>query len=162
MGTVTERHGEGYAVDVGGPFPAALPALAFEGATRRNRPALSPGDAVYARVAEAGRDVDPVLACTDADGRAGGYGPLAGGLMLATTITHARSLLSSPRPPILDALAGAGLAFELAVGAHGRVWVGGGRVDAVAAVARALAASEFADEAEAARLAAAAVSSLID
>lgn len=40
IGAILEKHRENYVVDIGGPFNAALPVLAFEGATRRNRPNL--------------------------------------------------------------------------------------------------------------------------
>lgn len=40
IGTIHKKHGENYVVDIGAPFTAALPVLAFEGATRRNRPNL--------------------------------------------------------------------------------------------------------------------------
>lgn len=40
IGIITEKFGENVAVDIGGPFTATLPVLAFEGATRRNRPNL--------------------------------------------------------------------------------------------------------------------------
>ena len=43
IGVVTEKYGENFAVDIGGPFTASLPVLAFEGATRRNRPNLQVG-----------------------------------------------------------------------------------------------------------------------
>lgn len=69
VGTVVERHTDAYNVDLGGPFTAVLPALAFEGVTRRNRPNLAPGDLVYARVTGASRDADPEIACTDAAGK---------------------------------------------------------------------------------------------
>ena len=45
-----------------------LPQLSFEGATKRNRPNLKSGDVVYARVAAASRDMDPILTCVDAAG----------------------------------------------------------------------------------------------
>ena len=69
VGAVVERHSDAYNVDLGGPFTAVLPALAFEGATRRNRPNLAQGDLVYARVTAASRDADPEIACTDAAGK---------------------------------------------------------------------------------------------
>jgi exosome complex component RRP40 len=144
VGRVTDRHGEGWAVDVSAPFPAALPALAFEGATRRNRPDLAPGDLVYARVVSAGRPGEEgELACTDVAGRAAGFGPLRGGTLVRTTTAHARRLLSDGGDPVLAALAGAGLAFEAAVGLNGRVWVGGPDRAAVAAAAAALGRGEF-------------------
>ena len=67
---MTERHADSYTVELGAPFTGTLPALGFEGATRRNRPTLAPGDLVYARVAAASRDAGPELACTDASGKA--------------------------------------------------------------------------------------------
>lgn len=38
IGLVVERFSEGYKVDLRAPTPASLNALAFEGATKRNRP----------------------------------------------------------------------------------------------------------------------------
>ena len=38
IGLVCEKHSESYKVDIGGPELATLPALAFEGATKRNKP----------------------------------------------------------------------------------------------------------------------------
>ena len=69
VGRVLERHSENFAVDIGGPFPAVLNVLAFEGATRRNRPKLVEGDLVYARVVLAHRDVDTELSCVDVSGK---------------------------------------------------------------------------------------------
>lgn len=40
VGTIVARHGEGYRVDIGGAHMASLDALAFENATKRNRPNL--------------------------------------------------------------------------------------------------------------------------
>lgn len=40
IGIITQRHSELYMVDICGPCPAFLPALAFEGVARRNRPNL--------------------------------------------------------------------------------------------------------------------------
>jgi len=68
VGTVAERHADSYTVELGAPFPGTLPALGFEGATRRNRPTLAPGDLVYARVAAASRDAGHVRAQSVSDG----------------------------------------------------------------------------------------------
>jgi hypothetical protein len=40
IGVVVDKHTEGYKLDIRSHFPAVLPALAFEGATKRNRPHL--------------------------------------------------------------------------------------------------------------------------
>jgi len=143
IGIIIDRHGEGWGVDVGAPFPLALPALSFEGATRRNRPDLRAGDLVFGRVSSTGRPGEEGgLVCTDAAGRAAGYGPLRGGTLVRTTTAHARRLLGG-EDALLAALGAAGLAFEAAVGLNGRVWVGGGDAAAVAAAASALGRGEF-------------------
>ena len=69
VGIITARFGESWTVNINGPFPASLPALAFEGVTRRNRPQLQPGDVVYARVAAAPRDADTNIMCVLASGK---------------------------------------------------------------------------------------------
>ena len=68
IGLITERYGDSWSVDIRGPFPAKLDALAFEGVSRRSRPNLQPGDLVYARVTAAARDADPEIACMDDGG----------------------------------------------------------------------------------------------
>lgn len=40
VGVIVDRHAEGWKVDIGAAQLASLPALAFEGATKRNRPPL--------------------------------------------------------------------------------------------------------------------------
>ena len=123
VGVVTAATAEQFLVDVGGPFPAALPALAFAGATKRNRPNLRAGDVVYARVAATPRDLDPVLTCVDeATGKAQGFGPLRGGTVVRCGSGLARRLLAWPPAPVLAAL-GEKIAFETAVGVNGRVWI---------------------------------------
>jgi len=57
VGTVVEAHAESYRVDIGTSQPALLPALAFEGATKRNKPNLPLGALVYARVVVCNKDV---------------------------------------------------------------------------------------------------------
>ena len=123
VGVVTAATAEQFLVDLGGPFPAALPALAFAGATKRNRPNLRAGDVVYARVAATPRDLDPVLTCVDeATGKAQGFGPLRGGTVVRCGSGLARRLLAWPPAPVLAAL-GEKIAFETAVGVNGRVWI---------------------------------------
>ena len=144
VGAVLDKAGaEHYSVDVGAPLPALLPQLAFEGATRRNRPTPSPGDLVYARVVSAPRDSDAVLACTDAAGLAAGFGPLAGGAVARVTPAFARALLRQrPPAPVLVALGKCAGAFEVAVGANGRVWVAAPTMPGLQSVVRVLEAAE--------------------
>lgn len=109
-------------VDIAGPSNALLPQLSFEGATRRNRPNLQIGDLVYARVVQATKDMDPVLSCVDASGKASGFGQLKGGTYTTCMSSYARILLGQPPAPVLQALSEA-VQFEIAVGLNGRVWV---------------------------------------
>jgi len=136
VGAIVQQHADQFSVDIGGPHPAVLPALAFEGATRRNRPNLRAGSLVFARVVAADRDTEPELSCVDEDGRSGdaGFGELKGeghGYVLQVPTSSARALLS------LDAGAADGggdlgrrlralgeeTPFEMVVGANGRVWL---------------------------------------
>ena len=50
IGVVASRHAENYKVDVGTSSLVQLDALAFDGASKRNKPNLQVGDVVYARV----------------------------------------------------------------------------------------------------------------
>ena len=117
-----DKHSESFTLDIGAPFPATLSSLAFENATRRNRPNLKLGDVVYARVSVAHPDLDPEVVCTDSTGRASGFGQLKEGLLSACSTGLSRRLLSRPPCAILAAL-GQQLQFEVAVGMNGRLWV---------------------------------------
>ncbi|KAI7838848.1 hypothetical protein COHA_007462 [Chlorella ohadii] len=142
VGRIIDKHSENYGVDIGAPFRALLPVLAFEGATKRNRPQLQVGDLVYARVESAHRDLEPVLSCMDAAGKASGFAHLKGGMVFEVSTTHARSLLSRPPAAVLSAL-GRSLQFEMAVGQNGRVWVDAPSAATVVLVANTVQSSEF-------------------
>ncbi|GJP81995.1 hypothetical protein CLOP_g12119 [Closterium sp. NIES-67] len=143
IGVVIDKHMENLDVDIKGPGLSILPALAFEGATRRNRPNLQIGQAVYARVVKTHRDADPELSCVDASGKAAEFGPLVGGHLFDCSTGLARLLLATPTAPVLKALDAAGLAFEIAVGLNGRVWVKGESIRSTILVANAAQNAEF-------------------
>ena len=63
VGLFVNKHAEEYRVDVGGAAAATLPCLAFDGASKRNRPNLAVGMLVYARVRVASKHMDPELSC---------------------------------------------------------------------------------------------------
>lgn len=50
IGVIKNKIGENFLVDLNAPLDGTLPGLDFDGATKRNRPNLSNGDFVYARV----------------------------------------------------------------------------------------------------------------
>jgi len=114
--------GEGFRVDIGSAHPASLDGLAFEGATKRNKPNLKVGCLVYARVSLAHKDMEPELECFDAQTRKSeGFGELKGGFVVRCSLKMCRDLLD-PEHFLLPLLGGR-FPFESAVGLNGRVWV---------------------------------------
>lgn len=92
IGVVVGKNGaEGFRVDIGGPHNANLDALAFEGATKRNRPNLKVGSLLYARVSLSHKDMEPELECFDAQTRKSeGYGELKGGFVISCSLKTCR------------------------------------------------------------------------
>lgn len=91
LGTVITRTAEFYRVDIGTVQPAMLSVLAFEGATRKNRPVLQVGALVYARISAADRDLEPELACTNAEGkREEVFGEIKEGAVLRIPCSYAQ------------------------------------------------------------------------
>ncbi|ORY48124.1 hypothetical protein BCR33DRAFT_753297 [Rhizoclosmatium globosum] len=141
IGIVTAKHVEGFRVDIGGAHPATLGALAFEGATKRNKPNLEIGALVFARVCLANKDMDPELDCVNpSNGKADGFGEVKGGFMFKCSLGLCRSLLD-PKNPFLQHL-GAICPFEMAVGMNGRVWVDAGTPKQIIVLVKALLGSE--------------------
>jgi exosome complex component RRP40 len=134
------QNAEEFRVDIHGSCLGILPLLAFESATKRNRPNLSPGDLVLARVTDASIDLEPELSCMDAQGKSAGYGPLRGGFVFDTDSVHSRRLRSQPPPPEIQHLQhlSAALKWEMTVGANGRIWVSSEHPQKTAAIARIL------------------------
>jgi exosome complex component RRP40 len=100
---------------------ATLPQMAFEGATKKTRPQLQPGDVVYARVAAASRHTDAELACVGvASGRAEGLGPLVGGMVVDVGLGFARRLLMAPASSSSSAAGSAGSALQGSTGKSGK------------------------------------------
>eukprot|EP00457_Paulinella_chromatophora_P013071 gb/GEZN01013341.1/.p1 GENE.gb/GEZN01013341.1/~~gb/GEZN01013341.1/.p1 ORF type:complete len:244 (+),score=33.86 gb/GEZN01013341.1/:176-907(+) len=127
VGVVSEKHGDVYVLDIGAAYPARLNALAFEGATKRNRPNLNIGALVYARVILANKHMETELTCTSPHFKKewvtgeSVFGQLTGGYMFKCSLSLARKLLADTCPVLLAL--GAHIPFEVAVGANGLVWV---------------------------------------
>ncbi|KAK2848704.1 hypothetical protein Q5P01_008538 [Channa striata] len=122
IGIVAAKAGDIFKVDFGGSEQASLSYLAFEGATKRNRPNVQVGDLVFAQFTIANKDMEPELVCIDSSGRANGMGVFGGGgLLFKVSLGLVRRLLS-PNSEIcsdLDQM----FPCELVVGMNGRVWV---------------------------------------
>ena len=123
---------DAYRVNIFGTGLATLPSLAFEGATKRNKPHLRRGALVYCRVVEVSGVQDPVLSCIPRDsiGRKDWmtgectFGELKEGLMVRCGTAHCAALLA-PDCQVLLHLARS-VPFEIAIGANGAVWVRAG------------------------------------
>ncbi|KAF1964676.1 hypothetical protein BU23DRAFT_520825, partial [Bimuria novae-zelandiae CBS 107.79] len=120
--------------------PASLPHLAFEGATKKTRPQLSPNSLVYARIASATKDFAPELTCVDpSTGKSEGLGPIKGGMVFKISLGMARRLLAGSKGgvAVLQFL-GEKMGFEITVGRNGVLVVDGGSVKATLAIGRAV------------------------
>lgn len=60
---MADSFAENYRIDLNGSSFAQLPSLAFDGASKRNRPDFRTGTLVYARVSLVHKDMDPELSC---------------------------------------------------------------------------------------------------
>ncbi|KAF6002072.1 Exosome component 3 [Cyanidiococcus yangmingshanensis] len=133
VGLVLDRVGsEHYRVDIGASTPALLPVLAFEGATKRNRPHFTTGHVVYARVTQVPtpqRYVETELSCQAPGSRKNWtsgetiFGRLVGGSLFRVSLASARQLIRH-ECSILEQL-GRVLVFEIAIGMNGTIWIKG-------------------------------------
>lgn len=88
--------------------------------------------------------MDPEIECvSQSTGKSDGLGELKGGMVFDVSLQFARRLLMAKskeegKVEVLELLGGEGLAFEIAVGRNGKVWVGGEDVKAIVVVGRAL------------------------
>ncbi|GEQ72865.1 hypothetical protein JCM33374_g6553 [Metschnikowia sp. JCM 33374] len=104
--------------------PVQLSMMAFPNATKKNRPNLKVGQAVYARVSEAVPEVVTEIQCIDPEtGKEGGFGPLdERGYIFDVNLNFARELLFNKSCIFLEKLA-AKVPFEIAIGINGKVWL---------------------------------------
>lgn len=130
IGVVIEKHSENYRVDIGTHQTAVLPALAFEGATKRNKPNIEVGSLVYTRVAMTNKHMETELSCQSRhfkqDWVTGQslFGELKEGYGFDCSMSLARTLLDE-ECWVLQCL-GKYIPFELAIGVNGKVWLNSG------------------------------------
>jgi exosome complex component RRP40 len=148
LGTVTHRTAEYYRVDIGWHLPATLNVLAFEGATRKNRPSLHVGSIVYARVSLADPNIEPEVSCTTLEGKTDeGFGEIkmdtleAGIIYITPSYAQQLQLVSHP----LLSLLGRQFAFESVVGANGVVCIRSGDPSLTAGLLSCIAKCEICD-----------------
>ncbi|XP_038056526.1 exosome complex component RRP40-like [Patiria miniata] len=147
LGIVVGKAGDVFKVDIGGSVPATLSYLAFEGATKRNRPNVAIGDVVFGRLLVANRDMEPELVCMDSAGRSGGLGIMSdGGFMFQCSLGLVRKMLS-PKCTLVKQL-GQVMPVELAAGMNGRIWLRGKTVSSTITAMNAISSAEFMTESE--------------
>ncbi|XP_011157075.1 exosome complex component RRP40 [Solenopsis invicta] len=142
IGIVTQKSGDIYKVDIGASDQATLSYLAFEGATKKNRPDVQVGDLVYAKLLVASKDMEPELVCVDSHGKENDLGVLSSdGMMFTCSLSLVRKLLN-PECPLFKLL-GQNQMYELAAGMNGRIWIKARSVQETIAVANAILAAEY-------------------
>ncbi|NXD22687.1 EXOS3 protein, partial [Spelaeornis formosus] len=122
IGIVTAKAGDVFRLDVGGSEPASLSYLAFEGATKRNRPNVQVGDLIYGRFLVANKDMEPEMVCIDGSGKSSGMGIIGqDGFLFKVSLGLIRKLLA-PKCEIIQELSQL-YPFEMVLGMNGRIWV---------------------------------------
>jgi exosome complex component RRP40 len=88
--------------------------------------------------------MDPELECVSSStGKSEGLGPLTRGMLFTISLGMARRLML-PKPVelgnlvVLEELGGQGVAFEIAVGRNGRVWVDSKNIKTTLAIGKAI------------------------
>ncbi|KAG0361455.1 hypothetical protein BC939DRAFT_508823 [Gamsiella multidivaricata] len=142
VGIVTAKSAEHYKVDIGAAQQALLGVLAFEGASKRNKPDIKIGALVYCRVSLANKDMEAELECFNpTTGKADGYGELKSGFVIKTSLGLARRLLD-PKTLVLRLL-GQHIPFETAIGMNGKIWINSASPKHTILVCNAIKNSEF-------------------
>lgn len=149
VGIITKSSAQSYSLNINGAQLASLDTLAFDGASKTNRPNLRPGDVVYCHVIRADTDVETELSCAAVGGNAtkdwttgeSTFGPLYRGTIVRVPIAFAKNMLEgtivtasqtasvSRRPEdyanhhnVLAQL-GERVPYEVCIGLNGAVWV---------------------------------------
>ncbi|KAF7989008.1 hypothetical protein HCN44_007318 [Aphidius gifuensis] len=142
VGIVTQKAGDIFKVDIGASEQASLPYLAFEGATKRNRPDVQIGDIVFAKLLIASKDMEPELVCVDSQGKKGKLGVLGpDGLLISCSLNLTRKLLNPNNR--LFTLFAKEQAYEIAVGMNGKIWLKARSIKETVALANGILASEY-------------------
>ena len=143
VGVVIQKAGDIFKVDIGASEPASLSYLAFEGATKRNRPDVQVGDIIYSKLLVASKDMESELVCVDSFGKKGKLGVLnPNGILFSTSLSLVRKILK-PDCPLLSLLSEE-LKYELAIGLNGKIWIKSkNSVEDTIAIANAILAAEY-------------------
>lgn len=142
IGLVLQKAGDIFRVDIGGSELAVLSYLAFEGATKKNRPDVSVGDLVFAKLLVAYKDFESELICVDSLGKKLKLGVLSGGFVFNCSINLARRLRSNECPLLNSIKKHIQVPLEIVIGMNGKVWINGKNERDIIAVGNAILAAE--------------------
>lgn len=148
IGSVVQKAGDIFRVDIGASELAALSYLAFEGATKKNRPDVNVGDLVFAKLLVAYKDFESELICVDSLGKKQKLGVLSGGFVFNCSINLARRLRSNECPLIESIRKHIQVPIEIVVGMNGRVWINARRERDIIAIGNAVLAAEYKTDSE--------------
>lgn len=122
IGVVTQKSGDIFKVDIGSSEQASLSYLAFEGATKKNRPDVQVGDTIFAKLLVASKHMSPELVCVDSHGKEQRLGILdPNGMLFSCSLNLVRKILHH-NCPLFYTLA-QNQKYEIAVGMNGKIWI---------------------------------------
>lgn len=148
IGIVTQKAGDIFRVDIGASESAVISYLAFEGATKKNRPDVHVGDLLFGRLLVASKDFESELICVDSAGKKQKLGVLSGGFAFNCSINLARRLRHADCPLIASIQKHIQVPVEIVAGMNGRVWVNAQRERDIIAVGNAVLAAEYKTDSE--------------
>ena len=141
IGVVVNKSGDIFKVDIGSSEQASLSYLAFEGATKKNRPDIKVGDVVFAKLLEASRDMEPELVCVDSFGKRGKLGVLQeDGFIFTCSLNLIRKILN-PQCTLLKLL-GSKIPYDVALGMNGKIWLKTKSIEETIGIGNAILAAE--------------------
>lgn len=142
VGVVTKKAGDYFRVDIGAVDSALLHYLSFEGATKKYKPDIQVGDAVFGKLVVSCADMEPELVCVNmTTGKKERFGKLSNDGFLFTCSLHLVRKILNPSCSLLCDL-GKAFVYESAVGMNGKIWVKGEDVHTTIAVANAILTAE--------------------
>lgn len=146
IGVIAQKSGDIYRVDIGASEPASLSFLAFEGATKKNRPDINVGDLIFAKILIASKDFETELVCVDSLGKKNKLGVLNGGFVFNCSINLVRKILNENGPLFKAIKREIQVPMEIVVGMNGRIWINARTPKDVCAISCAILAAEFVED----------------
>lgn len=146
IGVIVQKSGDIYRVDIGASEPASISFLAFEGATKKNRPDINVGDLIYANILIASKDFETELVCVDSLGKKNKLGILNGGFVFNCSINLIRKILNENGPLFKAIKRELQVPMEIVVGLNGKIWINARTPKDVCAISCAILAAEFVED----------------